>query len=99
MLPGSSTTPRHALGLRCEGRTVSAPDVRSNLAPATVVHTSSVTACLSAGLPLSRDMLSVSVYLQTLKHREPSAYRGRTDGSCCVMMLGTMQIKFLRGLW
>ena len=44
-------------------RTVSAPDVRNREAPATVVHTSSVMPCLSAGLPLSRDMFSVRVYL------------------------------------
>ena len=66
MLPGSSTEYRQARGLRYTGRTVSAPDVRSNLALATVVHTSSVTPRLSAGLPLSRDMFSVRVYLQTV---------------------------------
>lgn len=45
--------------------TVSAPDVRSKLAPATVAVTSCVMPCLSAGLPLSRDMFSVRVYLHT----------------------------------
>ena len=47
-----------------ESRTVSAPDVRRSAAPATVVHTSAVMPCRSAGLPLSSDMFSVKVYLQ-----------------------------------
>lgn len=54
----------HDQGSGRKWRTVSAPDMRSNVAPATVLQTSSVTPCLSAGLPLSKDMFRVRVYLQ-----------------------------------